>query len=176
VQTNPYAAPAASVADPQAPSAGFAPARIWTLEGRIGRLRLIAYGIGGVFLLNLCFGILAALAAFAGAKSLMGIVMVLSYIGYAAMYILLAVRRAHDLDWSGYLGLLAIVPLVNLVFVFLPGSKGANRYGLPPPPNGWGIRALAMFFPAIALIGILAAIAIPAYQGYAMRALQSRAH
>ena len=46
-----------------------------------------------------------------------------------------AVRRLHDQDKSGWFVLLGLIPLVNLVllvFMFLEGTKGDNQYGPDP--------------------------------------------
>jgi uncharacterized membrane protein YhaH (DUF805 family) len=46
------------------------------------------------------------------------------------------VRRLHDQDKSGWMALLAFVPLVGpiilLVFTLLPGTSGPNQYGDDP--------------------------------------------
>jgi uncharacterized membrane protein YhaH (DUF805 family) len=45
------------------------------------------------------------------------------------------VRRLHDQDKSGWLALLGLIPLVNLVllvFMFLEGTRGSNQYGADP--------------------------------------------
>ena len=47
---------------------------------------------------------------------------------------------------------------------------GRESLGPPPPPNGWGVRILALAVPAVMVIGIVAAIALPAYVDYAKRA------
>lgn len=53
----------------------------------------------------------------------------------------LLIRRLHDIDRSGFWWLIAFVPvigaLVLLVFMVLPGTDGANRFG---PPSGPGAR------------------------------------
>ena len=51
----------------------------------------------------------------------------------------------------------------------MPGTRGANNYGKPPPPNTTGAVVLACIVPVIMIVGIVAAIAIPAYQDYAQR-------
>ena len=70
--------------------------------------------------------------------------------------------------------LLNLVPLANLalylVLLIMPGTQGANRFGDPPPPNSTGVIVLALVVPIIAVIGLVAAIAIPAYQDYTERA------
>ena len=46
-----------------------------------------------------------------------------------------AVRRLHDQDKSGWFVLLGLIPLVNLVllvFMFLEGTKGDNQYWPDP--------------------------------------------
>jgi len=81
------------------------------------------------------------------------------------------VQRLHDIGWSGWLLLVTLVPIVGGVFSLLmfiiPGSTEANRFGPPPPPNSRAVKILALLWVAIIVIGIVAAIALPAYMGYA---------
>ena len=39
------------------------------------------------------------------------------------------VRRMHDTDHSGWW---VIVPIANVVFLFMEGTRGANRFGADP--------------------------------------------
>ena len=52
---------------------------------------------------------------------------------------MLAIRRLHDLDRSGWCGLLLLIPLVNVVIGYEmsydKGTDGPNRYG-PDPLEG----------------------------------------
>lgn len=84
--------------------------------------------------------------------------------------VLLSIQRAHDFNTTGWLAILVFVPLVNLLFWVIPGTDGENRFGLKPPPNGTGAIVLAFILPLIFAIGIIAAVAIPAYQDYVERA------
>jgi hypothetical protein len=61
--------------------------------------------------------------------------------------------------------LLVFVPLANLVFWFLPGTDGSNRYGPPPPPNS----ALVVALVPILLVVVMASVAIPAYKSFMER-------
>ncbi|NNF95929.1 MAG: DUF805 domain-containing protein, partial [Halobacteria archaeon] len=101
------------------------------------------------------------------------------YIAMIVISVMLAVQRLHDLDKTGWLYLLILVPILNLIFalymLFAPGSAGANRYGSPPPPNSTGVKVAAwlliiVFFGG----GILAAIAIPAYNGYVQQSQETQ--
>ena len=62
------------------------------------------------------------------------------------------------------------MPLVNLMFWFIPGTDGQNRFGAKTPPNSTGVIVGVWIVPAIFVIGILAAVSIPAYQDYVKRA------
>jgi uncharacterized membrane protein YhaH (DUF805 family) len=157
---NPYQAPSAALAD-----AGVLtqPVKMFSVSGRIGRVRYIAYSVGLYFL----SGILAVLLALVDP--------VLAFLPYAALFILafmLTIQRSHDFNVSGWLALLMLVPLVNLLFLFIPGTDGANKYGAETPPNTTGVLILAWLFPAIAALGVVAAVALPAYQDYVKRAQQ----
>ena len=45
-----------------------------------------------------------------------------------------------------------------------------NKYGLPPAPNSVLVVIGSLAMPLVAVLGIVAAIAIPAYQDYVQRA------
>ncbi|WP_286240281.1 hypothetical protein [Neptuniibacter halophilus] len=77
-----------------------------------------------------------------------------------------------------WIGLLALVPYIGFVMVIVLGIKGRQwawenkRWDsvehFQRVQRRWSIAALIFFL--IALVGILAAIAIPAYQDYVIRA------
>ncbi len=105
-----------------------------------------------------------------------GVIIILT-VAALAISILLAIQRLHDFDASGWWSVLIVIPLANLVLylvlLIMPGAQGPNRFGNPPPPNTTGVILLALILPLIAVIGIIAAIAIPAYQDYAARAREA---
>jgi uncharacterized membrane protein YhaH (DUF805 family) len=166
---NPYAPPTARVQDIHDDSQT-QPIKLWSAQGRMGRLRWVAWSaLGSLAIMPVAFvgGILAAAS---GSQNVMYALLGLAYIAYAVFYGLLTIQRCHDLDWSGWASLIVLIPLVGLVFMFMRGSPGRNRFGAPPPPNprgmAWVVAIPVLFF----VIGIVAAIAIPAYSDYTKRA------
>lgn len=157
----------------------FAEMKLFGVSGRIGRVRYLAYSVGVNFLIMVVIALLSGTM-----KTVMGsggaiISVVLMFAAYVFMFvysIMLAIRRAHDFNVTGWLSVLIFVPLVNLLFMFVPGTQGNNDFGAPPPPNTTGNIILATVMPIIAIAGILAAIAIPAYNSYIQKAQQAQQH
>jgi uncharacterized membrane protein YhaH (DUF805 family) len=162
-----YSAPAARVADPV--SGGYSQINIWSPKGRLGRVRYIAYSIGFGVLFNMASAAVTAL----GGKSLGPVLFAVTLIAGGVIHALLSIQRAHDIDWTGWLAILAFIPLLNLIFWFVPGTGGENRFGKQTPPNGIGVIIAAWIIPIVMIVGILAAVAIPAYQNYAERTQSS---
>jgi uncharacterized membrane protein YhaH (DUF805 family) len=167
MSANPYSPPQAQVAD--VGSDEVQEVKMWSAAGRIGRLRYLAYTVGASMIVGAIGGAVGAALGPSGAM-----VALLLYIPLAVFCILAAIQRSHDMDWSGWMMLLSIIPFVGLIWIFKSGTPGPNRFGAPPPPNTTGVKLLAFVMPAIAIIGILAAIALPAYQQYVLRAQQSQ--
>lgn len=169
---NQYQAPQSQVDG--ATAQGFAQMKIFGVDGRIGRLRFLAYSTGVYLVLGLGAGLLQAMliavAGNGGGAIIVGIIGLL-VLAQLVFYFMFAIQRSHDMNVSGWLSLILLIPLIGaLVFMFAPGTKGPNNYGAPPPPNNAGVYILGLLMPIIGVIGILAAIAIPAYQGYITKA------
>ena len=158
---NPYQAPSAAVADAGDQTQ---PVKVFSISGRIGRARYIAYGIGFYILFGGIVGGLATLGSVGGALT------VVAWVALMVIAFMLTIQRCHDFNVSGWLALLMVIPLANLIFLIIPGTDGPNRFGGPTPPNTIGVLILAWLFPAVAAIGVIAAIALPAYQDYQKRA------
>lgn len=163
-----FAPPGAQVEDMALAEGAHQAVRLWPAGGRIGRLRLLAYGLGlyiGLivitFVLGLIAGIVGLPAEIAGG---IGIIV------YAIGTFILLVQRSHDMNMSGWWSIAALIPLIGLVWVFKAGTPGRNRWGAPPPPNGLGVKIAGLAVPAFMVVGIVAAIALPAYSDYAKRA------
>jgi uncharacterized membrane protein YhaH (DUF805 family) len=168
---NRYAPPQAQVADVYSDPRSFAPVKLFSSEGRIGRLRYLAYSLVGSVVMMFGLAIMAGISALIHLPALFVVGIVAIYGAVIVFAVLLTIQRCHDLNWSGWLCLLYLVPVVSLIFLFLPGTPAANRYGAPPPPNSKAVNVLGILMClVIPLMGILAAIALPAYQDYTKRA------
>lgn len=170
---SPYATPKAQVAE-ELPS--YAELKVFSVTGRIGRLRYLAWS-AAFFLVALPLYLVATLFL-AVSPALGGILIAAIVIALVVVSVQVGVQRLHDVGWSGWLLLLNLVPVVGGVFALLmlvvPGTTEANRYGPPPPPNGKGVKLLALTWLLVPILGILAAIAIPQYQQYLERAAQTQ--
>jgi uncharacterized membrane protein YhaH (DUF805 family) len=163
---NPYLPPQAEVADIHTAATEFSEPKVWSARGRIGRLRYLAYTAVASLVLMLAVGVLAAVA---GAQ-VAGIATFIAYIPFFVLMVLSLIQRSHDMGWSGWMSLLAFIPLVGLIWLFKAGTPGVNRFGAPPPPNTTGVKLGASLIVLFFVLGIVAAIALPAYQQYTMRA------
>lgn len=141
---------------------------LFSASGRMGRLRYLAHSAWTALVLMAIAGTISAVPGVGETGG--GAVFVLAYLASIVVQIIFAIKRVHDMNWPGIAAALALVPLVNLLLIFYPGTKGPNKYGPPPGPNTGGIIAGALILPAIFFLGILAAIAIPAYNDYTARA------
>jgi uncharacterized membrane protein YhaH (DUF805 family) len=166
---NPYRAPAAAVADA---AEQYQPVNIYSASGRIGRARYIAYTLG----LSILFGVFVA--AVAGALGAMGLAAaagiggIVLYAGLLIWMFMLTIQRAHDFNTTGWLSILMLIPLVNFIFWFIPGTDGENRFGGETPPNSILVLIAAWLVPVLFFVGIIAAVALPAYSDYMKRAQQ----
>jgi uncharacterized membrane protein YhaH (DUF805 family) len=87
---------------------------------------------------------------------------------------MLTIQRCHDFNASGWLSLLILIPLANLIFIIIPGTDGPNDYGGPTPPNSVGVLIVAWLLPVMFFVGIIAAVTLPAYQDYTKRAKEKQ--
>jgi len=167
---NPYAAPRAAVADVYEDEGGIQPVKWFSAKGRVGRLRYLARTLVGYLLFLAVFFVLSMLTGRSGVGIWAGLAVTLVTIPYVIFIVLLSIQRSHDMGWTGWTVLLAFIPFVGLIWLLNPGTKGSNRFGAPPPPNSTLVKIGGLIFPVMALVGIIAAIALPAYQGYMQRA------
>lgn len=184
---NPYGAPKAALGTGES-AEEFAAVKFWGASGRIRRAYYLFYGTVVPWLIligiGMVAGIISVIFVALGLASVGGILVILlvavGYLGFVVLHCMSGLRRLHDINASGWLLLLLILPLVNLVLLiallFVPGTKGENKFGPRPQPAPTLIKVVAIGgFGLIFVVtfGILAAIALPAYKDYTVRAKMS---
>ena len=171
---NPYSAPDAELGVGQGET--YSPA-IFSFQGRLGRLRYLAYGFGTMFAAMLVMIPLVGASAFlggaAGGEQGMSVVamviLAVVYIAIIVLSVMFAKRRFNDLNRSGWWILLTLVPIVNIAvyiyMMFFPGTEGSNDYGPAPEPNSLGVQILGWGMIALFVLGIVGSIAMPVMMG-----------
>lgn len=153
---SPYAPPQSEVGE-DLPE--FSELKVLSVEGRIGRLRYLAWTLAGSIAAIPAWGVGAA--AMTLSDSLGFLMLGAAAIGLIIFNILVSVKRLHDIGWSGWLLLLHLVPVVNVIFplliILIPGTAGANRYGPPQPPNSTAVKVLASLWLVMIALGFAAA-------------------
>lgn len=152
-------------------------------SGRFARLSWLAWNL----LLGLLGFLVGAALVFAGLIELpdpataaqtvpgmpifMGFGVLAFQVLFLVFYLILAIRRFHDMDASGWWSALLIVPALNvaamLVLAIKSGTPGGNRFGPPRETRGWEkvLGYVSIGFLTIGLIGTVAAIALPFLMG-----------
>lgn len=171
---NPFQPPRAGVSDVMSGNVQPQEPTVWSAKGRIGRLRYLAYLMGGYLALLVLVGLGTVLAGM-GSPAMMGVLMVVAFVPYMVLNVFCGIQRSHDIGWSGWAVLGSFVPFVNifivLMWLFKGGDKGANQYGPPPTDNPLSVKLLGLSMPVLmVLFGMIAAVAIPQYQEYVKRA------
>jgi uncharacterized membrane protein YhaH (DUF805 family) len=129
----------------------------FSLSDRVGRVRYITYILGALTSCGLLL-ILIYIAAYLLPAGLGKLVSATSYIMiksviFPLIVFVMSIRRLHDLDLSGWWSLLALIPLVPIALVLIPGKKEANRFGPVPAPNPTSLKLAAIVLPC-ALVGL----------------------
>ncbi|WP_067064218.1 DUF805 domain-containing protein [Roseateles chitosanitabidus] len=169
---NQYAPPIAGVADIRPDDDRVGEVNLFSAKGRIGRLRYLAYSTGAWLVYTV---VVFAVAAVLGTGDAAAVCNVAAFIGLLWFGFLTNIKRCHDMGISGWWSIASVIPLVTLIWAIKGGDQGGNSFGPMPPPNTWGVRILAVILPAFVVLGIVAAIALPAYKGYTDRARAAQA-
>lgn len=179
---NPYSAPTADMLDYDE-DFEYDTTPFYKASGRIGRVRFFAYTMMLVLCIMLVMFVVGILAAILlpilgeSVGAVFGIIiMVATWVGIIYTQFVPSIRRLNDLNKTGWMSLLYLVPLVGLLFFlylsFARGDEGVNDYGAPAEPPSTLMIILAVILPItfVAGLGIIAAIALPAYNNYLERA------
>ena len=163
---SPYAPPQADVAE-RVPE--YAQLKPFGIEGRIGRLRFLAWSMVLSLVMIAVVGVFAlislALVSTDWTAGLIagGILAFVLCVVFLIASVLISVQRLHDIGWSGWLWLLNLVPFVGsffpLLLVAVPGNSMANRYGAPPPPNSTAVKVLSSLWLVLIALMIVGAMA-----------------
>lgn len=166
--SNIYAAPTADLTDEASTSETI----FLAMNGRIGRVRWIAYMSAMYLLVSVALVVLAL--AGQGSPQFQKTIPLISMLLTFAGFVLVSRRRLQDLDMGNLALVLSVIPFINLYFFFMMifkrGDDFRNEYGPVPAPNNRSVLLLAWILPGIMMIGIVAAIALPAYQNYVTKA------
>lgn len=171
---NPYATPSS---DPTLPDSGqIDNSNPFSPKGRFGRLSFLAwYMVVTIISYIIMFAVGGAALFMEQDPNVMmeffssagGMIYIFFTIASLIIIIIFIIRRLHDVNKSGWMALLMILPLINIFFLIYlliaKGDTGANRFaGFRPTPT-WerilGYIGIGLFI--LSLIGILAAIIIP---------------
>lgn len=107
---------------------------LFSMRGRIPRSIFWLASIGGPVMLYLIFGFAQALFS---ETSLLEWIELTVYCAMIWMSIAVGVKRLHDLNWTGWLVLIGLIPALGQLFVLftagmMRGTKGRNNHGPDP--------------------------------------------
>lgn len=111
----------------------------FTAKGRLNRLRYFKRSALLIFL-EIFFAIIISVTFWEPSIediTVMGYVLfVVMIIAFTPSHYFLMIRRLHDLNKTGWLCLVTMIPAVNAPFciylLFAPGTVGSNQYGADP--------------------------------------------
>lgn len=151
---SPYAAPAATI---EQDTTEVGELNIWGVEGRIGRMRYVAWSM--VFMLAMAPAMLISMLAFKASAPFGGLLIAVAGVVAMIIGIQISVKRLHDIGWSGWLLFISLIPVVGSIFQLLifvmPGSQGNNRYGAPAPANSTAVKVLFWIWVALLSSGFV---------------------
>jgi uncharacterized membrane protein YhaH (DUF805 family) len=117
----------------------------FSFSGRIGRLRYLTWSMPVVLagILVIIFATLMGVASHGRSAPFAMIVVGAVCLGICVYSIRLMALRLHDMGFSGWLGLLLLIPVIGavmaLVLMLIPGQRSDNDYGPKPSENSMGV-------------------------------------
>ncbi len=172
---NPYRTPSS---DPQLPPADeIDNSSPLSPKGRFGRLSFIAWYMLVTILSYVAMGLLGGTTLFMGTdpdkialffSSSGGVLSTLLTLATTVLLVIFVIRRLHDVNTTGWLALLLIIPLVNLVLLLYlllkRGDERSNRFAAVRPTPAWEkvLGYIGTGLLVSGLIAIVMAILLPA--------------
>lgn len=159
--TNPYQTPEGQLTDDDQ---AYGEIKFFSPSSRINRLRYWAHSMlfGIVFMALLGAAVMLGIFVSPIAGFVVGIPVYVAAIVYS---FILIIQRMHDLNKSGWMSLLILVPFANIyllvLIIFFKGTQGRNNYGLQTPPNKTWHWVLALMIPVLIVLSIMAGIVMP---------------
>ena len=120
-------------------------AKLFSTRGRMGVLKYAAqvfvWSLGFAAVIGLAVGVTSVMGLADDSMALMGGIGALAALPFFFLMVCLVVKRAHDLNMSGWFLLIALVPFVGSIFslylMLRPGKAEANRFGTQTVAKGW---------------------------------------
>ncbi|MFT7520936.1 MAG: uncharacterized membrane protein YhaH (DUF805 family) [Kiritimatiellia bacterium] len=112
-----------------------------SFKGRITRGQYWLKGVLPIIGIAFAAGIVSAIAGEI-AEGLGGLVMLAAYVPLIWFWLATRVKRWHDRGKSGWMVLIAFIPLVGPLWTFIevgcmPGTPGRNQFGPDPRGGSW---------------------------------------
>lgn len=159
---NPYAVPQSNLTA-GSKEEDYSEIRFFSSKGRIGRLRYISYvSILTLLCIVMGFVLMAFLGmrieSYTSVRHLSDFIMLLiPLIIFLFSFLALNIQRLHDANRSGWLVLLLLVPVLNVIIIMAlmgtPGTEGRNDFGPPPPPNTLLVKVSSVLFILFWILG-----------------------
>lgn len=107
--------------------------KTFSFSGRASRRE---YWMFSLFYSLILVAIILTIAVFKTSPTVSGVLLVVFLLGLTVQSWAVAVRRLHDANYSGWIALTALIPVVGglifMVLLSLPGTKGKNKFGPDP--------------------------------------------
>lgn len=105
--------------------------KLFLPDGRIGRGIYFLLGMGAWIAFGIICLVLSPIDSIETptAQTISRILVVLLFLGWLYFELVLAAKRFHDLNLTGWLAPLCCIPLVPLFLLILSGTPGPNKYG-----------------------------------------------
>lgn len=115
---------------------------LFRFHGRRNRrsYALVSLALWSLFIVATALLVLIGAAASETIGTTVAVLWLVGLIPFAWAGVAVTAQRCRDANWTGWIGLLALVPYVSLLLglalCFVPGSFGTNRYGTDPLAPG----------------------------------------